>query len=385
MVSLSVCTEFVSKGEEQDFLNDSVVSATLRKHSRLASSRENPRLMLYVPCGDRFFPFSPLATSFPVPPFFSLRLVTFAFLPHRFTQENRARNEVPIGQLVPPLVTNNRPSWRKFSFLDVCQWLFHCRQIKPAIRRKLKKAGYAELASIEIMRAFRKDPINIRQSTYDRLRRCARRIARSLYERSANGNESNAGRNYASTKRPANFPAIAMEDKGGEKERKGEEKGGENEKANRQKAEGSLDGRESSFLRMPATPLVAVFSSNVRCASDSLFIGRVFRRDPISSKREGPSRSFCATHHCSRSFRKSIETPEACPRFSSDRATAPLSIGNEYIGFGMVFGIHSYRFCGSEESAAVCKANVKKVDKTACNTNEAKGCSGWKRMSLVFL
>lgn len=163
MVSLSVCTEFVSKGEEQDFLNDSVVSATLRKHSRLASSRENPRLMLYVPCGGRFFPFSPLATSFPASPFFSLRLVTFGFLPHRFTLENCARNGVPIGQLVPRLITNNRPSRRKFSFLDVCQGqeenasfgLFHCRQIKPAIRRKLK-TGYAELASI------RKDPINIR-------------------------------------------------------------------------------------------------------------------------------------------------------------------------------------------------------------------------------
>lgn len=129
------------------------------------------------------------------------------------------------------------------------------------------------------------------------------------------------------------------------------------------------------FYECQRLPLLLFSLSNVRCASDSLFIGRVFRRDPISSKREGPSRSFRATHHCSRSFPKSIETPEACPRFSSDRATAPLSIGNEYIGFGMVFGIHSYRCCDSEESAAVCTANINNVDKTACDTNEAKGGS----------
>lgn len=75
------------------------------------------------------------------------------------------------------------------------------------------------------------------------------------------------------------------------------------------------------FYECQRLPLLLFSLSNVRCASDSLFIGRVFRRDPISSKREGPSRSFRATHHCSRSFRKSIERRKRVRAF---RPTAPL-------------------------------------------------------------
>ena len=86
----SCTTEFVSKGEEHDFLNNSVVSATLRKHSRLTSNRENPTVYAFFrPLRQPISPFPPPTLfiapfSLPAPPLFypSLRLAAFTLFSH---------------------------------------------------------------------------------------------------------------------------------------------------------------------------------------------------------------------------------------------------------------------------------------------------------------